>query len=406
MAFLSGAAGMQIDNLQVRPPSGGRLFYGLLTLTALSLAAASQLDYSQKEFVPGYLQVAGGEVRVVAPARGVVEFAVKPQARVEKGEPVARLVRDDHIARTASVQQAQRALAAEKSESSAVEMRESSEALRARQAALGRQRGFAVESINHAEHEVDTRRRTLALEERHLERQKSLGDQGMVSAAALDQVRAEVLQRTGEVQAAERTLAQARWQVSSLDAELATVSAELAARQGALKREQLDTQRQSLELEAGSQLQVTAPLSATVTAWAVAQGDAVEPGQLLAKLAPRGALMEVLLLLTPATVARVKPGQPVSLQLAAFPYQTYGLVQAKIDRIETSSLLSDDTSLRGEGVQSGTLVRKAYAHITNVPRAIGGLAALQQGMQFRAAVEVERKSFLAWMTWPLLKYLV
>jgi membrane fusion protein len=406
MAFLSGAAGMQIDNLQVRPPSTGRLFYGLLALTALSLAVASQLDYSQKEFVPGYLQVAGGEVRVVAPARGVVDFTVRPQGRVDKGDPVALIARDDRIARAGSVQQAQRALAAEKAESSSVELRESADALRSRQAALGRQRGFAMESINHAEHEVDTRRRTLTLEERRLERQKSLGDQGMVSAAALDQVRADVLQRAGEVQAAERTLAQARWQVSSLDAELATVSAELASRQGALKREQLDTQRQSLDLEAGSQLQVTAPLPATVTAWAVAQGDAVEPGQLLAKLTPRGAAMEVLLLLTPATVARVKPGQPVLLQLTAFPYQTYGLVQAKIDRIETSSLLADDTSLRGDGVQSGTLVRKAYARITNVPSSMGGLQALQQGMQLRAAVEVERKSFLAWMTWPLLKHLV
>ena len=397
---------MQIDNLQVRPPSAGRLFYGLLGLTTACLAAAGLLDYSQKEFVPGYLQVAGGEVRVVAPARGVVEFATKPLGLVDKGQTVVLLSRDDRTARAGSVQQAQRALATQKAESSAIELRDSTDALRTRHVALDRQRSFAAESVSHAEHEVETRRRTLALDERRLERQKTLSDQGMVSAAAMDQVRAEVLQRAGEVQAAERTLAQARWQVSSLDADLAAVSAELASRQGALKREQLEAQRQTLDLDAGSQLQVTAPLAATVTAWAVAQGDAVEPGQLLAKLTPRGAPMEVLLLLTPATVARVKPGQDVALQLAAFPYQTYGLVHAQIDRIETSSLLAEDSSLRGEGVQAGTLVRKAYARITSVPRSMGGLPALQHGMQFRAAVEVERKSFLAWMTWPLLKHLV
>jgi membrane fusion protein len=396
---------MQIDHIQVRPPSAGRLFYGLLSLTAIAAAGASMLEYSQKEFVPGYLQVAGGEVRVVAPARGVVEFSTKLLSQVDKGQPVALLVRDDQIARAGSVQQAQRKLADQKTVSSAAELRDSGAALHARQQALGRQRGFSVESVNHAEREVETRRRTLTLEERRLERQKTLGEQGMVSAAAMDQARADVLLRAGEVQAAERALAQARWQVSSLDAELATVSAELASRQGSIKREQLDVERQTLELDAGSRLQVIAPITARVTAFAVAQGDAVEPGQLLAKLTPSGAAMEVLILLTPATVARVKPGQTVSLQLAAFPYQTYGLVRAQIDRVDASSLLAEDSALRGEGVQSGTVVRKAYARITNVPAAMGGLKSLQSGMQFRAAIEVERKSFLAWMTWPLLKHL-
>lgn len=227
----------------------------------------------------------------------------------------------------------------------------------------------------------------------------------MVAAAALDQSRGDMLVRAGEVQAAERALAQARWQVSSLDADLAAVGDELASRQGNYKREQLDVQRQTLDLAAGSQLQVTAPLAARVTALAVAQGDAVTAGQLLAKLTPAGAGMEVLLLLPPATIARVKPGQQISLQMASFPYQTYGLVKAQVDRIETSSLLADDSALRGEGVQSGTVVRKAYARITSVPAAMGGLPALQTGMQFRAAIEVDRKSFLAWMTWPLLKHI-
>jgi hypothetical protein len=71
--------------------------------------------------------------------------------------------------------------------------------------------------------------------------------------------------------------------------------------------------------------------------------------------------------------------------------------------VDTGSLMSDDSSLRAEGVPAGTLVRKAYAKVTFVPAQMGGLAALQGGMQFRAAVEVERKSFLAWMTWPLTK---
>ena len=396
---------MQIDNLKVRPPSVGLMFYALLSLTALSLLGAYFLDYSQKAFVPGYLQVAGGDVRLVAPTRGVVDFSVKLSATVEKGQPVARLQREDSVPVTGSVQQAQRALSAQKEQAAGLELQDSVSALRARQQAIQRQRDFAVESVKHAEQEAETRKRSLALEERRLERQNSLFAQGMVSAAAMDQSRADVLLRTGEVQAAERALSQSRWQVSSFDAELSTVGAELATSQGSFKREQLDAKRQTLDLDASSNLQVTSPLKATVTALAVAPGETVEQGQLLAKLTPKGAAMEALLLLPPAAVARIKLGQRVTLQLDAFPYQTYGLVQAEIMRIESSSLLADDSSVRHEGVAAGTVVRKAYANIINVPPAMGGLAALQTGMQFRAAVEVERKSFLAWLTWPLLKHL-
>ena len=396
---------MQIDTIQVRPPSAGRLFYGLLALVGISVAGAAALEYSQKEYVPGYLQVAGGEVRVVAPASGVVEFSAKLMSPLKKGEAVALLVRDDHTPNAGSVQQAQQALAAQKAEASGIELRDSISALQARKQALSRQRTFAVESASHAAQAVETTRRALAIAERSMARQSALQEKGMVAAAALDQSRGDMLVRAGEVQAAERALAQARWQVSSLDADLAAVGDELASRQGNYKREQLDVQRQTLDLAAGSQLQVTAPLAARVTALAVAQGDAVTAGQLLAKLTPAGAGMEVLLLLPPATIARVKPGQQISLQMASFPYQTYGLVKAQVDRIETSSLLADDSALRGEGVQSGTVVRKAYARITSVPAAMGGLPALQTGMQFRAAIEVDRKSFLAWMTWPLLKHI-
>lgn len=396
---------MQIDNLQVRPPSAGLLFYSLLAMTAVAIAVTAMLEYSQKEFVPGYVQVAGGELRVVAPARGVVQFSTALRKPVRKGQPVAVLLREDQVPDGGSVQQAQRALADQKAQTSDIELRDSVTALQSRQQALVRQRGFAVESVGHAEREVETRRRSLTLEERRLSRQTQLHEQGMLSAAAMDQARADSLLRAGEVQAAERALAQARWQVSSLDAERAVVGEELSLRQGAHKREQIDVQRQTLDLAAGAKLQVIAPIDAQVTAFAVADGDSVEPGQLLAKLSPSGAAMEVLLLLPPATVARVKPGQAVTLQMTSFPYQTYGLVDAELVRIESSSLLADESSLRGEGVQAGTVVRKAYARITAVPATMGGLSALQSGMQFRAAVEVERKSFLSWMTWPLLKHL-
>ena len=394
---------MSFDSFAVTPPSAGKLFTGLLLLVSAAVFGAHHLDYSQKEFVPGYLQVSGGELRVTAPMRGKVDFKVAPADMVAQGAVIAVVQRNESTPAAGESVDVLRRLNQNKADAALAEHREAYAALSARKQALLRQRNYALEAVQLAISEADSRKKAVELEERRLERQLMLQGHGMLSAAALDQAKADGLLRRSELQAAERAVGQAKWQVASLDGDLSALEAELAAHNGARAREQVDNQKTALAVEENALQQVTAPRAARIAALAVTHGDSVEQGQLLAKLAPADATLSALLLLPPSTVARVKPGQELTLQLAAFPYQTYGLVKAKIERIDTGSLLSDDTSLRAEGVPSGTLVRKAYARITYVPAQMGGMAGLQGGMQVRAAVEVERKSFLAWMTWPLLK---
>jgi len=394
---------MSFDSFSVTPPSSGKLFTGLLLLVGASVLGAHHLSYSQKELVSGYLQVAGGELRVTAPMRGEVEFKVAPNGQVEKNAVVAVIRRKESTPGAGESAVVLRRLNDDKSAASLAEHRETYAALSARRQALLRQRNYAIESVQLAVSEADSRKKTLELEERKLERQLMLQGHGMLSVAALDQARADTLLRRGELQAAERAVGQARWQVASLDGDLSALEADLAARNGARAREHVEDQRDALAVEEGAVQQVSSPIAARISTLAVANGESVEQGQLLAKMAPAGASLDALLLLPPSAVARVKPGQQLSLQLAAFPYQTYGLAKATIERVDTGSLLSDDSSLLAEGVPAGTLVRKAYAKITFVPSQMGGVQALQGGMQFRAAVEVERKSFLAWMAWPLIK---
>ena len=394
---------MRPDTLSVRPPSTTRLFAGGLLLTLVAAVGAYNLDYSRKEFVTGYFQPVGGELRVTAPVRGVVEFAATPGTTLKQGQPLA-IVRNPLKAAAQDPLEARRALNSARAQVATVEASGALSALEARKQALLRQQALAKDSVAQAERELDARRKALQLDEKRLERQQQLQDQGMVSSAALDQVRAEVLLKRGDIASAERAVTQARWQVSSLEADLNTVTAEQTLRRGAAEREHLQLKQAGLDVDQDSRQVVTAATEGTVTVLATGNGDAVEQGQLLAKLAPKEGGLQALLLLSPTTVARVQPGQTVSLQLAAYPYQTYGLVQARIERVEAGSLLTDETALRGEGIQSGALVRKAYARVISVPARMGGLEKLQSGLQFQAAVEIERKSFLAWMVWPLLKH--
>lgn len=393
---------MNADSLNVRPPSAGLMVYGSLALLAVSAAAAYNLDYSRKELVPGYLQVEGGEVRVHAPVRGYVSFKATIGQPLSAGAPVASIQRSLSTP-GGDTSVAQRAIISDKIEVLSQEFRSSDDALAGRRAALLRQRQLAQATVDQSLQEANTRRAAMALEQRKLERQEALFAQGMVSGSGLDQVKAELLSRRGELQAAERAVTQAQWQVSSLEADISALDSERASRKGSWARGKLELASAGVQVDEAERVTVKTARPAQLSTLAVSDGDTVEAGQLLAKLAPAGAKLEALLLVPPGAVARVKPGQLVSFQVEAYPYQTYGLVQGRITRVEASSVLADETSLRGEGVPAGEVVRKAYAEIETVPSAIGGLAALQSGMQLRASVEVERKSFLAWLTWPLIK---
>lgn len=393
------------DHLSVSPPSAGRLVAGLVAFAAVCALGASQLDYSQKEYVAGYLQTSGGDLRVVAPARGVVSYAVGLGGTLQAGQALATVRTAETLSSGRTLLDAQRGILSDKRASLQAELAAAGQALQGRAAALAAQRTMAQAAVAQAESEVATRRQYVALEEKKFARQRELHSQGFVSAPALEQAQTDLLSRKADLQNAERAVTQARAQVAALDADWAANQAQMSTQREQLQRELSGVEQATTEAQRMDAVSVVAPKAATVAALAAGAGDTVEAGQLLAKLSPRDAPMEALLLLPATAAGRVKVGQSVSLQLTAYPYQTFGLVEAEIVQLENAPLLAEETALRSSGVPSGTLVVKATARLKNIPARIGP-SALHSGMQFRAAVEVERKSFLAWMTWPLLKHFV
>lgn len=393
------------EHLSVAPPSADRIVTGLTAVAMLAMLGASQLEYSKKEYVSGYLQTSGGELRVVAPARGVVTFEVGLGASLKAGGALATVRTAETLDGGTTVLESQRSALAGKKASLQSELSLSGAALLSRAQALSAQRTMAQAAITQAEKEVTTRGQFLKLEEQRVARQRALHTQGYITKTALEQAEAELLGRKADLQNAERAVTQARSQVAALDAEWAANQAQLNSQREQLQRELRNVELASTDSLRQAGMSIVAPKAAIVAAVAANSGDTVEAGQLLAKLTPQGASLEALLLLPATASGRVKQGQTVRLQMTAYPYQTYGLVEAEITQVEQLPLLADETVLRSSGVPAGSVVVKAVARLKDVPTRIGS-AALQSGMQFSAAIEVERKSFLAWMTWPLLKHFV
>lgn len=391
------------DRISVKAPSTGKLVYSLIGIAAVAILFSSQLQYSKKEYVSGFFQGTGGDLRVVAPSRGTVNFTAKPGSVIAANEPIATIQTTETLASGKSLFDAQRSTLLDKKQSLNAELEAANATLQNRAAALASQRAIALQAVEQAKTEVNTRKQFLQLEESKVKRQIELQKQGFVSAVSIEQSQAELLARKAELQSAERGVMQAQAQVASLDADISSNQAQLNSQRQQLQRELVNIEQATNEAQKMDSIKVVAPKSAAILNFAVTQGDTVEAGQLLAKLSPKDNSIEAMLLLPPTSAGRVKVGQTVALQLSAYPYQTYGLVTAEITEIENAPVLADETTLRSSGVPNGSLVVKATARIKNVPSSIDKTA-FQSGMQFRAAIEVERKSFLSWMTWPLLKH--
>jgi membrane fusion protein len=396
---------MKNATLSIAPPSAGRIVAGLAGLALLSALIASQLEYSKKEYVDGFLQTQGGDLRIVAPARGIVTFSAATGAEVSADQPLAVIKNPENLVAGGTLAQAQQAALAGKRSSLTTELEGGLAALDVRIAALTAQRSQAETQVAQAQAEVITRERLYRYDEAEVARQRTLKEQGFVSATTLEKAEAAVLSRRGELQAAQRAVDQARTQVSAAHADLAAAQAQKTSQREQLTRELKSVDQATAETQRQDAVTIAPTVPGRVVAWAVNSGDAVEAGQLLAKVSPKGRSLEAVLLLPPTSAGRVHPGQIVSLQLVAYPYQTYGLVKARIERLEQAPVLTDETSLKTMGLGTNQMVVKATARIDDVPVKLGP-DALRTGLVVRAAVETERKSFLAWMTWPLLKHFV
>lgn len=151
------------------------------------------------------------------------------------------------------------------------------------------------------------------------------------------------------------------------------------------------------------QQQLLAPVNATVLSNAVTAGSTVMTGQLLSVLALRNAPMQAVLQVPSRALAQLQPGKIVQLRLSAFPYETFGQVQAVIESVELSP--SSEVGSRPAASPGQDNYYKAIAKILSAPpqTSDGTTTVLRSGMPLEASVEVERRTLLAWVVWPLLK---
>jgi len=220
----------------------------------------------------------------------------------------------------------------------------------------------------------------------------------------------EYQQKQIEASAAQENVEDQRQELMLLHAALDTTEDDLnhlitqgESRQAELNRQLQSIRQQQLELAGQENFTLTTPVSGTVAAVLVRQGQSVKASEPVMTVVADNANLQIELFATSQNAGFIQPGQRVALRFSAFPYQKFGVQYGTIREISRTTLTSSDllaispvTWKENEG-HYRVIVEPEHVFIL----AYGRRESLRPGMTLEGDVSLDTRHVWEWLTEPL-----
>lgn len=170
-----------------------------------------------------------------------------------------------------------------------------------------------------------------------------LAEQGFTGQLMVSDKRRERIEKEQELATQQHVIASARASIDQSVKKLDQIRAEYRQR---LTTERAETQSQLARLEADWQkqqhrralMELRAPHEGIVKELAThTVGTVVQPGTVLATLVPQQAPLKVEVWVSNDDIGFVRPGQPVKLKFAAYPFQKYGMAHGEMQWVNADA---------------------------------------------------------------------
>ncbi|MEN0614884.1 HlyD family efflux transporter periplasmic adaptor subunit [Klebsiella indica] len=220
----------------------------------------------------------------------------------------------------------------------------------------------------------------------------------------------EYQQKQIEVSAAQQNIEDQRQGLLQLRTAMAAAEDDLnhLIVQGESRKAEIDRQLQGIrqqqdEVAGQENFTLTAPVSGTVAAVLVRQGQSVRASEPVMTVVPDDASLQIELYATSQNAGFIQPGQRVALRFAAFPYQKFGVQYGTIREISRTTLTPSDllsvspvTWKENEG-HYRVIVEPENTFIL----AYGKKEPLRPGMALEGDVSLDTRHLWEWLTEPL-----
>ncbi|NIJ66317.1 membrane fusion protein [Sphingomonas leidyi] len=358
------------------------------------LALAS---YSRVETVTGLIVPDRGIVTIVAPRNGIVmSIAVRDGHDIRAGTELAAIRAEEDGADAVSVAGRMEAAVGHQDSSLAAQMAAARQAADAQLRQLAAQRFGLSQEVAQLQSQISLQRNLIVSAQRDHERTRMIAEHGFISQRDL-QVREEtLLVRQQGLSQLVQSLASKRASLSEVERSAAQVEAQAQSQHASLAASRAEVARQAASIAGSRAYTLRAPVAGRVTALTARVGQLASASAPLMTIVPSDSVLDAQLAVPSAAIGFIKPGQEVRLAIDAFPYQRFGTLKGKVQRVASSAV--------GTQTPGGATI-SVYPVTVALERAgvlaYGKREALVPGMTLTARIVTEKQSFLQWLFEPL-----
>ncbi len=395
------------DVLLVRPLSFS-ILVGTLSAICLGLILFLCLfSYTKKIEVAGLLVPKQGLFRVVAPQSGVIAEQRVAEGELVKAGATLFVIRNRSTSRTSrdlegtivSLQGAQQ-------NSYQLERSQVRKQALERKNILNAKISGLKSSISRIDDQIELQTRQTRLNEEILESFKKYQPENYVSKLDVQRTESALLEQQMRLSELKRSRDSAHQDLVAAQLDLQTNDIEMAREEQAIARQLSAVEQQLAESEARRELLVVAQRPGAATAVTVTEGQAVNAGQLLMAIVPKGSDLSAELYVPSRAIGFIQPGKQVQLSYQAFPYQTYGFATGWVSEVASAAVRPDEVSPLLRTVIPMSAPEPVYKVVVRIDkqtiRASGKDLPLRPGSVVSASVLLERRRLIMWMLDPLL----
>ncbi|AIR60635.1 secretion protein HlyD [Cedecea neteri] len=388
------------------PTSAGFTLSALLTIGLLTLIFIflSSSQYTRKAHLSGIVMPSSGLIKVIPQYSGyVTALKIAEGQHVSAGSPLYYISGEHYdgqgggtLAAMSLSLNTQFQMLESQQRLEARDNSQQQQGIRQRLSSLEPQLQSASQRLTQAEHQAQ-------LSVSVMSRYRDLVSRHYVSDIEYQQRQMAVSAANENVEEQRLVLLQLRAAKETAEDELEHLVALGESRRKELDRQLQGIRQQQLELAGQENFMLTAPVTGTVAAILVKEGQPVRASEPVMTLVPDNARLQVELYATSQNAGFIQPGQRVALRFSAFPYQKFGVQYGTIRDISRTTLTPSDllsvspvTWKENEG-HYRVIVEPENTFI----RAYGRQEPLRPGMTLEGDVSLDTRYLWEWLTEPL-----
>jgi membrane fusion protein len=373
-----------------------------LTLWVAAVAAfLNQASYSRKETVRGWLEPAGGIVRIFPQSPGrVASLLVAPGDAVQRGQPLLIVNGDRMLADGSKLEGLLLDEYQSQVQSLGRQIDRQAELFEHRDAELRARVASARKTLDNLEQQSITLARRHSLAQQRLDRHRLLADSGHITMSELEALEEQGLLLTAEHQQLQVQRHRQQALLRQLQAERARVPRELEDTRDRLSVALSELTAQIVRLRGNRAHVITAPVSGRINSIGVALGQRADVEHPLITLLPTDAPIQATLLAPVHAAGFLAEGQALRIRYDAFPYQKFGIQEGEITAVTAGTVLPADQAYLPMAV-SGPVFRVTARPTADAIKAHGSDFQLRAGMTLSADIILENRSLLQWLLEPL-----